>query len=144
MSLGANTSSGYADIINENTLGAFIQNTLISRSSNTNPGTCCLGPEVKGPLTVQLPSLLLKSRSCPPPTPAQFALYPKVAVPSSVLTQARASGSSCPKVLAPDKRFAQYRRYQVPAACQALPQSANMAGKSLPSSKNCYSSIECH
>ena len=129
MSLGANMSSGHTDIINERVLENFKPNTSISqpKCQDTPPG----------PLRVQLPSLLLKSKSCPPPTPAQFALYPKVAVPSSILTQARASGSSCPKVLAPDKRFAQYRRYQAPALCQALPQSANMAGKSLPSSKNC-------
>lgn len=136
MSFGANTSSGHSDIINQNTLEAFVQNTS-SRSSNTSSGPCCLGPEIRGPLTVQLPSLHLKSKNCPPPTPAQFALYPKVAVPSSVLTQARATSSSCPKVLAPDKRFAQYNRYQAPALCQALPQSANMTGISLPSSKNC-------
>lgn len=137
MSFTANTSSGHSDTINRNTLEAFVQNTSISRSTNTIPGSCCLGPEVRGPLTVQLPSLLLKSKTCPPPTPAQFALYPKVAVPSSVLTQARATGASCPKVLAPDKRFAHYQRYQAPIPCQALPQSANMAGISLPSSKNC-------
>ena len=137
MSFTANTSSGHTNTINQNTLDAFVQNTLISRSSNTIPGTCCLGPEVRGPLTVQLPSLRLKSKICPPPTPAQFALYPKVAVPSSVLTQTRATGASCPKVLAPDKRFAHYNRYQPAVPCQALPQSANMAGISLPSTKNC-------
>jgi hypothetical protein len=122
-------SSGYADIINQNTLDAFIPNTSLTQPfcQDTPPG----------PLTVQLPSLLLKSKVCPPPTPAEFALYPKVAVPSSVLTQARATGSSCPKVLAPDKRFAHYNRYQAPAPCQALPQSANMAGISKPSTKNC-------
>jgi hypothetical protein len=122
-------SSGYAEMLNRETQYNFKPDTSITQPvcSNTPPG----------PLTVQLPSLLLKSRNCPPPTPAQFALYPKVAVPSSVLTQARATGSSCPKVLAPDKRFAHYKRYEAPVPCQALPQSANMAGKSLPSSKNC-------
>jgi hypothetical protein len=47
-----------------------------------------------------------------------------------------ANGGRCPPIN-PVTRFAQYQRYQVPVPCAPLPQSANMAGKSLPSSRAC-------
>ncbi len=98
---------------------------------------CCNLPTPPG-LPVQRPSQLLASRSCPPPTPEEFALYPKVAVPESVRTQAKFDNSICvARLPAPEQRFAQYNRYNPPVPCQALPQEANMAGISKPSTRNC-------
>ena len=92
-----------------------------------------------GPLTVQTPSMLLaaKASNCTPPTPAQFALYPKVAIPSSVRTQALVSKyANCPTPQSA-QRFAQYTRFTPPVPCQPLPQSANTAGISKPSTRLC-------
>jgi len=87
-----------------------------------------------GPLTVQTPSMLLaaKASNCTPPTPAQFALYPKVAIPCSVRTEALVSKyANCPPPQSA-QRFAQYTRYNPAPPCQPLPQSANTAGISNP------------
>ena len=133
MSLGANLSSGYIDNINQNTINCGI----IAHSKTGYSNTCSKEPS--GPLTVQLPSLaILKSISCPKPTPAQFARFPKVAVPCSVYTQTFANPNGrCAALPVPNTRFAKYNRYQPPVPCAPLPQSANMAGISQPSTRQC-------
>jgi hypothetical protein len=80
--------------------------------------------------------MLLLSKKCPPPSAADFALYPKVAQPCSVRTEALSS-PSCNTLPDPSKRFTKYVRYTPAIPCQALPQSANMAGISKPSIKRC-------
>ena len=122
----ADMSSGYADRINLMALRCGF-----SKGSVSN-GCCSKTPP--GPLTVQVPSMLLLSKTCPPPTAAQFALYPKVAVPCSVKTQELATpNANCASLPLPVDRFAKYRRYQPAVPCQPLPQIANTAGISLPS-----------
>jgi len=126
----ADMSSGYADKINLIALQCGFSKGSISN------GCCSKTPP--GPLTVQLPSMLLLSKTCPPPTAAQFALYPKVAVPCSVRTEALATpNANCKALPLPVNRFAKYRRYQPAVPCQPLPQSANTAGISLPSIREC-------
>ena len=66
-----------------------------------------------------------KSKQCPKPTPADFAKYPKVAIPSSVLTQARSTKQI-------QDRFSQYTRYQPPVPCPVTRQPT-----SLPSVRQC-------
>jgi len=123
-------SSGYADKINLMALRCGFSKGSVS------DGCCSKTPP--GPLTVQVQSMILLSKTCPPPTAAQFALYPKVAVPCSVRTEAIASQyTNCKSLPLPTSRFAKYNRYQPAVPCQALPQTANMAGISLPSSRLC-------
>lgn len=128
MSLGGNFSSGYTNQLNDMTTCNGVSKT-ISISS------CCSNNISGTRLTAVYPSMLLSSKmkSCPPPTPAEFALYPKVAVQSSVRTQALSVSTSCDLI----NRFAKFQRYQIPVPCQPLPQSANMAGISLPSTREC-------
>lgn len=127
----ANMSSGNTDKINQQTIyNGLPQNSVSDK--------CCIGnAEPSGPLTVQLPSMLLLARTCPPPTPAQFALYPKVAPPSSVRTQSLIECVTSNNQNLPNLRFAKYIRYQVPPPCQPLPESARMAGISKPSTRAC-------
>jgi hypothetical protein len=126
MSLGANFSSNHTDKLRENE----IRHSALPLAVY-DPASLCRGPLQA---TSVYPSMLLASRQCPQPTPAEFALYPKVAVPSSTRTQILASSID---ICDPRQRFNKYQRFQIPTPCQALPQSANMAGKSLPSSRNC-------
>ena len=133
MSLGGNSSSGYTNSLINNTLRCEKPNFTFSQVN-----TCC---NISGNQTIKspaasLPSMVLLGRTCPEPTPAEFALYPKVAVPSSIRTQALSS-PSCATLPDSNRRFAQYRRFQVPVPCAPLPQSANMAGISKPSSLEC-------
>jgi hypothetical protein len=130
MSLGGNLSSGHTSILISDTIYCGIPK--LQKKAYTDD--CCNLP-IQQPVA-RYPSMVLSTKTCPPPSPAEFAKYPKVAVPSSVRTQAIASGSRCPP-LNPVTRFAQYQRYQVPVPCPPLPASANMAGKSLPSSREC-------
>jgi hypothetical protein len=126
----ADMSSGYADKINQMALRCGFPKGSVS------DGCCSKTPP--GPLTVQLPSMLLLSKKCPPPTAAQFALYPKVAVPCSVRTEALATpNATCASLPLPTSRFAKYNRYQPAVPCQPLPQSSNTAGISLPSIRGC-------
>ena len=133
MSLGGNLSSGYTEsLIKETLLNGIPNLASIARSD-----MCCIpGNQTIKPPTASLPSMILLSRTCPPPSPADFALYPKVAVPSSVRTQALSS-PACATLPDPVQRFSQYQRFQVPIPCAPLPQSANMAGISKPSSLEC-------
>ena len=132
MSLGGNLSSGYTARLND-----AVITSGISKSSSIAYSQNCSGIVIPGnPPVASYPSMILLSRTCPTPTPAQFALYPKSAVPSSIRTQALSS-PSCATLPSPNQRFAQYQRYQVPVPCAPLPQSANMAGISRPSSLEC-------
>ena len=91
-----------------------------------------------GPNVTQLPSLLLLSRVCPLPSASEFSSYPKVAVPCSVRTEALTiPNANCARIPDPIQRFMKYQRYQPPIPCQPLPQSANMAGISQPSTREC-------
>ena len=131
MSLGGNLSSGYTNNLNDKTIYCGITKSISIAYSNP----CCnSGSDIKNVVASQ-PSMVILGNTCPPPTPAEFALYPKVAVPSSVRLQQVTS--SCRSLTNPENRFAKYQRYQVPVPCPPLDQSANMAGKSLPSSLQC-------
>ena len=127
----ANMSSGNTDKINQQTIyNGLPQNSVSDK--------CCIGAgEPSGPLTVQVPSMLLIARTCPTPTPAQFALYPKVAPPCSVRTESLMACVTSNSQSVPKQRFAKYARYQAPQPCQPLPQSARMAGLSKPSTRAC-------
>jgi hypothetical protein len=130
MSLGANFSSGYMNKINSDTIKCGIPDQI----NKVHTQQCCSKSYIPGSPVAVYPSMLLKSKICPPPTQEQFALYPKVAVPCSVKTAAL---KDSPCNTNPGDRFSQYRRYQPPTPCLPLPQSANMAGISKPSVKNC-------
>jgi hypothetical protein len=130
MSLGGNLSSGYTDQLNE----MMIRNGY----SKAVPYSNDCYKNISGNKSAIYPSILLlnKINSCPPPTPADYALYPKVAVQSSVRTQALLT-CIVNTQSDPTNRFAKFQRYQIPVPCQPLPQSANMAGISLPSTREC-------
>jgi len=132
MSLGGNLSSGNTSILIDQTINCGIPKLQgIAYADN-----CCNSDlPIRQPVA-RYPSMVLSTKTCPPPTPAEFAKYPKVAVPSSVRTQALANNGKCLS-LNPVARFAKYERYQVPVPCPPLPASANMAGISLPSSRAC-------
>jgi len=129
MSLGGNFSSNHTNNIIENSVICSIPMAQ-ARAFSDN---CCSSPSQSNPPVARLPSMVIqKDRGCQQVTPADFAKYPKVAVPSSVRTQTLiANTQSC------SQRFQQYRRFQIPTPCPPLPDSANMAGKSLPSSRQC-------
>jgi hypothetical protein len=129
MLLGGNFSSGQTSILIENSN----QCSIPKAQALSQTDKCCSNSKTS---VARYPSMVLLTKACQPPTPAEFAKYPKVAVPSSVRTASLANGSKCPPVN-PVTRFAQYQRYQVPVPCPPLPASANMAGISLPSSRAC-------
>lgn len=123
MSLGANLSSGYTDTLTETTQRCGV----ISRTYSDS----CSKSYISG--TAVNSSIALLAKTCPSElTPAQIALYPKVAVPSSVRTE-----SLTRPVCNNTNRFSHYNRFQPAAPCLPLAQSANMAGKSQPSSRAC-------
>lgn len=128
MSLGGNLSSGYTNKLTD----AAIRCGPFPRPTNDSCETQCIVSGQKQPIAAY-PSMVLLSNTCQQPTPAEFALYPKVSTPSSVRTESLAN-SICKSV---NDRFSQYNRYQPAVPCQALPQKANMAGISQPSSKQC-------
>lgn len=129
MLLGGNLSSGQTSII----IDKSIQCSVAKAQQIAHTDTCCSSSNSP---SARYPSMVLSTKACPPPTPAEFAKYPKVAVPSSVRTESLANGGRCPPIN-PVTRFQQYQRYQVPVPCPPLPASANMAGISLPSSRAC-------
>jgi len=133
MSLGGNLSSGLTNSLIEERIRC--EREMVA-AINKGPTTPCSGIPIKQP-TARYPSMIILNKTCAPPSPADFALYPKVAVPSSTRTQALASGITCSTLPNPLTRFAQYQRFQIPVPCPPLPDSANMAGKSLPSSRPC-------
>jgi hypothetical protein len=132
MSLGGNLSSGYTNSLNDTAAYCEVQQQV----KTIQASKCCSGYTSKSPVA-RLPSMLLLSKTCAPPSPANFALYPKVAVPSSIRTQSLASGTSCASVPNPISRFSQYQRYQVPVPCAPLTPLANTAGISKPSTRAC-------
>jgi hypothetical protein len=142
MSLGGNLSSGYTNQLTDNALYCGISKSASIAYSDPcyNSGTYARGIDASGnPVpkpTASYSSMYLQSKTCLPPTPAELALYPKVAVPSSIRTQTIAN-KVCAILPDPGARFAQYQRFQVPVPCPPLNPSANMAGKSLPSSLQC-------
>lgn len=125
MSLGANLSSGYTDTVRDATVRC---SSTVPNVSNTCPSELS-GNSSKIYPVAAYSSMRLQTQ-CPRPL-AEAALYPKVTVPSSVRTESLA------KSIENAPRFSQYVRYQPPVPCLPLPQSANMAGKSLPSSRAC-------
>jgi hypothetical protein len=135
MSLGGNISSGYTRQLTDNTIYSGITKSVSIAYSNP----CCNNPgnDISGNRTsvASQPSMVILGNPCALPTPAEFALFPKVAIPCSVRLQQLTS--SCVPSTEPTKRFAKYQRYQVPVPCPPLQPSANMAGKSLPSSLQC-------
>lgn len=139
MSLGANLSSGYTQQLIENSKYCKIAKLLSVAYSDpccNNPGFTDSTNTPAVTASASQPSMLLLGSPCRRlPTPAELNQFPKVAVPSSVRLQHKIS--VCTDSISPENRFAQYRRYQAPAVCPPLNQSANMAGKSLPSSLEC-------
>jgi hypothetical protein len=136
MSLGGNLSSGYTDQLNDNTIRCAIAKVAAESVSDN----CCSTYVPGRQFSAVYSSIRLASKVCPPPTVADFARFPKVATPSSARTQFildRATASL------PDfkQRFTQYTRYNPPTPCSPLPPTANMAGKSIPSSRPCNLTI---
>ena len=129
MSLGGNFSSNHTNTLIENSVTCSIPNAQ-ARAFSDN---CCSSPSQSNQPVARLPSMVIqKDKGCQQVTPADFAKYPKVAVPSSVRTRSLIANTQ-----SSSERFQQYRRFQVPTPCPPLPASANMAGKSLPSSRQC-------
>lgn len=126
MSLGANFSSGHTQNLIDN--GSICSKPIRALE---DCGSCLNKPP--GPVAVY-PSMLLKGKICSNnnPSPEDFAKYPKVAVASSVRTQAIMMKAGSTDL---SQRFAQFRRYQPPVPCPPLPPS--MAGISEPSTRAC-------
>lgn len=131
----ANIASGNSDKINADSIRCSLPAVTKAATSDK----CCVNNVPRGPLTVQLSSLYAesKSKACPPPTPEQFALYPKVAVPSSLRTLEKLSNYENCTTTTADQRFAKFRRWQPPPPCPPLPQTAQSAGISKPSTRAC-------
>ena len=129
MSLGANLSSGHISNINDQTI--YCTKSGLAAAAQT----CCSGTAKKQPVA-RLPSMVLASKKCPNPSPAEFALYPKVAQPCSARTEILQK-NACAGVESANRRFSHYVRYIPPVPCQALPAEANMAGISKPSTRGC-------
>jgi hypothetical protein len=135
MSLGGNMSSGHISIVNDQTI--YCTKEALAAAAQTDG--CCKtsgsGAAIKQPVA-RLPSMVLASKKCPNPSPADFALYPKVAQPSSARTEFLQK-RACAGVQYANRRFSQYIRFSPPVPCQALPPEANMAGISKPSTRGC-------
>jgi hypothetical protein len=129
-----NMSSGQTSRVERQAIACGLP--AVTRSAQAD--LCCATPTPPGPF-VQRSSLYLEKKiaSCQPPTPEQFAQYPKVAIPESVRIQTLASGGACATLPIPSERFAQYRRFQPAPPCPPLPPEANMAGISKPSTRGC-------
>jgi hypothetical protein len=130
----ATESSGLTDSLTRKAVQCFIP----VQAAKAQSDGCCRSRMPSGPAAT-LPSMLLAARAaaCRGPTPAEFAQYPKVAVPESVRVQNLANRVCDPMAAGGVNRFAQYNRYQPPVPCQPLPQEANMAGISKPSTRAC-------
>ena len=126
MSLGGNFSSGRTRDLTDKTLSCSAPIRALESCGK------CSETNVSGPTPVAVyPSMLLLGKLCPSPTPAEYALYPKVAVASSVRTQALMTKTVCD----PSQRFAHFKRYNAPTPC--LPRPPSMAGFSQPSTRAC-------
>ena len=133
MNYMTNMASGNSDKINADAIRCSLPAVTKTASSDK----CCVNNVPRGTSNVQLSSLYSESKTCPPPTPEQFALYPKVAVPSSLRTSQKLSNYQNCTTTTADQRFAKFTRWQVPAPCQPLPQIAQSAGISKPSTRAC-------
>lgn len=132
MNYTTNIASGNTDKINADAIRCSLP--AITRSAKSD--NCC-AKNPPGPLVVQTSSLYSESKKCPGPTPDELARYPKVAVPSSVRTLEKVNNfESCTTTTA-GERFAKYKRWQPPVPCPPLPQSAQNAGISKPSTRAC-------
>ena len=149
MSLGANFSSGHTNHVNqEASKPCACANASSGPVATLGPGAtlgpvasaCCTsGKTLVSPAAVYSSMHTISQLlSCPAPTPEQFASYPKVAVPSSVRTEAvRDRSYACAIEADPSQRFSKYRRYQPAPPCLPLPHTAAMAGISKPSVRAC-------
>ena len=136
-SLGANQSSGRTDALISNTIYCGIP----AQAARAQGNACCKstsGQAVQPAQPAQLSSTYLESQDCSfIPTPAQFALYPKVATPQSVYILNKLT-NNCATLPDATQRFQQFQRYQPAVPCAPLPNDANLAGKSLPSKACLY------
>ena len=133
MNYMTNMASGNSDKINADAIRCSLPAVTKTAASDK----CCVNNVPRGTSNVQLSSLYSESKTCPPPTPEQFALYPKVAVPSSLRTSQKLSNYQNCTTTTADQRFAKFTRWQAPAPCQPLPQIAQSAGISKPSTRAC-------
>ena len=124
-------SSGHISIVNDQTVYC----SKVTGQTEDCCKTSGSGAAIKQPVA-RLPSMVLASKKCPNPSPADFALYPKVAQPSSARTEFLQK-KACAGVEYASRRFSHYVRYTPPVPCQALPPEANMAGISKPSTRGC-------
>ena len=129
MSLGANFSSSQTDKLGNEAIRCGVRTSTYSKS-------CCLNNSGYEPVA-KYPSMVIKKYSCPQPTPAALALFPKVAVPSSVRTQKLIDCQVQAFFPDPNQRFAQFNRYKIPLPCPPLTQLAASAGISKPSTREC-------
>ena len=133
MSLGGNFSSGYTEKLNESVIQFGIE-----KNENRGYNNACVETYISGSQITPVanyPSMILAANVCPISSPQVFASYPKIAMLSSQLTQQKSS-VVCMNFDA-TQRFSKYNRYQIPVPCQPVPQSANMAGISLPNAIPC-------
>jgi len=155
MSLGANFSSGHTNYVNqEASKPCACANASVGPVASLRPvaslqpvvplrpgaSACCTSGKTQVSPAAVYSSIHTISQllSCPAPTPEQLASYPKVAVPSSVRTEAvRDRSYACAIEADPSQRFSKYRRYQPATPCLPLPQTAAMAGISKPSVRAC-------
>jgi hypothetical protein len=132
MSLGGNLSSGYTSQIIDTA------SRQCSLPPPSHSDTCCAktipGPQ---PVAVRSSIHLAKKTVCPKPSRADFALFPKVAGPSSVRTQAIQGAVEGCRLVSPNQRFSRYDRYTPPVPCPPLPAFVNMVGISQPSTRAC-------
>lgn len=133
MNYMANMASGNSDKINADAIRCSLP--AVTRTAASDK--CCVNNIPRETSNVQLSSLYSESKVCPGPTPEQFALYPKVAIPSSMRTLEKLSNYQNCTTTTADQRFAMFKRWQPPAPCQPLPQIAQSAGISKPSTRAC-------
>jgi hypothetical protein len=127
MSLGANFSSGYTDTLRQKQVRSGPSGKVYS---DTCGNTQCLSGSIgsNGESRAAYQSMYLLSKTCPQNTPV------RVTTTSSSVRTESLSNPTCTKT---NGRFSQYNRYDPPDPCPALPQSMNMAGISLPSTRQC-------
>jgi len=131
MSLGANLPSGQIQkVIDQSSICNVPVFKAPACSQCGNKAIDSSGNTVVPIATTQ--SMLLASKKCQPPTPEEFAKYPKVAVPSSVRTQTL---MDCVKSTNLNNRFAYLGIRPTVVPCPPVPPT--MAGISQPSSRAC-------
>lgn len=128
MSLGGDFSSSRTEKLADQVIQCNIPKIAYSKP-------CCSNNSGYQPVA-SYPSVVINKYTCPGPTPAEFALFPKVAIPSSVRTLTLQS-NLCATLPDPKQRFSQYNRYQVPVPCPPLTPLAISAGISQPSTRLC-------